>query len=153
MKLLLRTWSTDDGASAENVCAYVDITKEVAQKIMKRAKALKDLGAVDKDLLEMCFFDHSPTFISIKRLKDKGVIDEREDGEVLQEIGYLNLDEKAEEFPHVFDNLADEDEVQGLELFRMTITEDYVIWEADEKYTNITLTTEGFSLSEIEKEL
>jgi hypothetical protein len=149
MKLLLRTWSSVDDYNADITSAFVDISKEMAQTILKRAKMFKELQAQDEDLVEMCFWVGSkgPSFLTTSKLILRGFTEpEREE---LDEEGCLT----AEKFPHIEDIDPEKDGSSDMDLIRMLITDDYVIWEADVKYANVTISTEGLSLAEIEKML
>lgn len=140
MKLLLKAWSSDEDFNDDIEFVFVDITKELAQTILKRAKAFKELAQKDDKLVELCFFDSSPIFLTEEKLVAKGITEVKR--ERIEDSGQEETDK----------DFAYEDG-EAVELCRMLISEDYVIWEADPKYTNITISSDGIDLAEIEKAL
>lgn len=135
MKLLLRTFSTVEDFYGECDWAFVDITKELAQTILKRAKAFKKAKEADDCLVEMNFWDTSACFFEYSKLP-KELHDKLHDEEWM-----------------ITEETYSEEDAQRTECDVMTILDNYVYWEMIPKHTDIRITTGSIPLAEIEKAL
>lgn len=136
MKLLLRTFSNVEDYYGDCEWAFVELTKELAQTILKRAKAFKKAKEADDCLVEMYFWDSSPQYYEYSKLDEK-LHDKLIDDEWMA----------AEE------TFKADDDAQSTECDSMVILDNYVYWTMYPKHTDVRITTGSVPLAEIEKAL
>lgn len=136
MKLLLQAHSSDE--HFEDVhCVYVDITKELAQTILRRAKAFKKVHEQDETdskeegrLLSLRFWDHHARYLGYNAMSAEEV-------EALSDGGYVETQKTFEEG-------------EETECDQMIICDNCVGWITYYKYANVEISSETVPLSEIE---
>lgn len=142
MKLFLTTWATDEYFD-DIKAAYVEITREDAQVILKRAKAFKKFDEQDQSdnpgegrLLTADFWDND----LVHFLSKDGVT--KEELEQLDGVEFIST-ERA----------IDLDKAVPVENVVMHITHGTVYWTCTIEYTGIEVSTEVIPFGEIEKAL
>lgn len=136
MKILFKTSSSDPDYDANISSAFVNITKELAQTILKRKKSF-DLAKGDDDkLTEMYFWDGSVHWI---------------DAEIADEDEEISLDDYSD---YVVTEVEHNEEHEArTECDQMVISDRGVAWLCMPKHANIYISTPNVPFSEVEEAL
>ena len=129
MKIVSQVFSTDPDYYADIACAVVDITPEVARKVLERRKAFLALKETDKEALCSEFWDNTPDFI-----KDDGVD---------ADFDYPDEWREAKEE----ESFGEPARVEGAKII---IYDDGCVWSASPKHTSIYVSTAKIAYSDIE---
>lgn len=126
MKYVIDCNSSNEHYNADCDVAVVDITPELARKILVRRKRMLELIAEDEDLNEMCFVDLAAEFCGVVEYPD-------------------SLDDPIP-LPEDF-----EYEAQKVEGEELVLTENGLWWRCYPRHADITICTQVLEYSFIEK--
>jgi hypothetical protein len=131
MNILMRGFSTDEHYNADIEFVFVQVTKELAELILKRRKSFLAMEAEDKKLCEIYFFDHHATYLSY------GAVPDEFQDETLKPLSWS----------------PEEDSSENVEVAQMVLDCDGVRWTAVPKHSDIYITSETIPFTDIAKAL
>lgn len=139
MRFLIRAHSSDVNFNGD--CDYADVTigQELAKKILARRKILLKLMEKDSDLFKMSFWCCAATFVG-GNLYDEPRFTDNEKEHIEDGLPVaLGPDDKLTKL-----------EEQRVDVDKVVLYEDEVIFEAQPKHTGVIVSTEGIPYSLIE---
>ena len=132
--IFLSTTSSHEDYKGECDIAVVEMTKELAELILKRAEIFRELHAKDRMLVHMDYFDYSANYFQISYEDD-----------IEEELQANTYDGPAES-----DYVFPEERRQSTECDQMVLTDDSVYWACFVKHTNIRIETGAIPIAQIQ---
>jgi hypothetical protein len=148
-RFVFKVYSTVEDYYGDCEFAVVEFTPELAQSILKRAKAVRTLREADTDCASVAFWDCSADFYSREdfeamageeRLTEiEGIVDDQ---------GYMEL---PEDYVKLDEGKRQRTECDKLYLFGFEGSHPEIEWKVMPKHAEMYVYTAGFPLSEVEK--